>query len=316
MASIGIEWIRLEYNYNGSTDGTNHGGASAATIQNAVAAGLKVLVVLGDGTAALPMSAGYKASNGWMRSAVTYLASLGVHAFEMVNEPNLAQNWGGSTPDPAAYTTLLKTIYPIIKAADPTASAIMGGLAGWGEETSGHTPQGPTGGNGYHPYDWMYLVYQNGGKAFFDALNVHPYDYSEGTPATANPYNLWSTMGDLRTLQASNNDSGKRIWVTEYGVPTGTDAGYTAYPVSMQQQTITEAAQIMAANSYYGPSFFYQWQDSTDDFGLYTAGGAQKASYATYAGVTLPTDTITVGGGDAHGSTLTYNPTTGTFSVA
>ena len=52
-----------------------------------------------------------------------------VAAFEIWNEEDNASWWTGA-PNPAAYTELLKATYPVVKAADPSATVVLGGLTG------------------------------------------------------------------------------------------------------------------------------------------------------------------------------------------
>lgn len=55
-----------------------------------------------------------------------------VDAYEIMNEPNLAREWGGA-PDPAAYSRVLKVAYDAIKSADSNAVVISAGLAPTGD---------------------------------------------------------------------------------------------------------------------------------------------------------------------------------------
>ncbi len=45
------------------------------------------------------------------------------------NEPNLSQEWGYRTPNPAEYTELLKRTYRAVKAANPEVQVLAGALA-------------------------------------------------------------------------------------------------------------------------------------------------------------------------------------------
>ena len=60
----------------------------------------------------------------------------------------------GRRPNPAAYAQLLKATYPVIKAADPGATVVLGGLTG-------------------NDYPFLEGVYAAGGKGSFDAVGVH-----------------------------------------------------------------------------------------------------------------------------------------------
>jgi hypothetical protein len=280
MRSVGARWVRLDYNYAGTT--TAHGGSSDQTIKQARTAGLDVLVILGDGTAPMPQSAGYKAANGWMTASVRRLAAMGVHHFEIGNEVNLGTNWWG-TANPAAYTTLLKTVYPMIHAADSRAVVLPAGMAPYGKQSSTHGAQG----RNYHPFDFVFQMYKNGAHGFFDAMNMHPYTYPV-MPATADGgYNTLSVLPDLLAMMKRNGDGTMPVWLTEGGIPTGTDAGYPAYTVAQQQRTITELFQVAARYPQVGPVFLYDWQDGggDGDFGVYTSAHVRKASYATFAAI-------------------------------
>ena len=52
-----------------------------------------------------------------------------IQAYEIWNEPNLDREWGDKTPDPAAYTAMLKASYQAIKAADPQALVVSAGMS-------------------------------------------------------------------------------------------------------------------------------------------------------------------------------------------
>jgi hypothetical protein len=61
-------------------------------------------------------------------AAVRRYAPLGVHAWEIWNEPNTLQFWRPG-PDPARYASLLRAAAAAIRGADPAAAVISGGLA-------------------------------------------------------------------------------------------------------------------------------------------------------------------------------------------
>ena len=52
-----------------------------------------------------------------------------IHYIQIWNEPNLQGEWGGQPIDPAKFTDLLKAAYTAAKAADPTMTVLMPGLA-------------------------------------------------------------------------------------------------------------------------------------------------------------------------------------------
>ena len=63
-------------------------------------------------------------------AAVAHFAPLGVHHWEIWNEPN--RGFWKPAPDPARYTAMLKLAYAAIKAQDPSAFVVSGGLSPYG----------------------------------------------------------------------------------------------------------------------------------------------------------------------------------------
>ena len=90
-----------------------------------------------------------------------------VSAYEIWNEPNGAAFFAPA-PDPAGYTDLLKAAYPSIKAADPSALVVTGGLGAVVDYTT----------IAMDPVKFVSGMYAAGAKDFFDALAYHPYQYT------------------------------------------------------------------------------------------------------------------------------------------
>ncbi len=146
----------------------------------------------------------------FVRYVVNRYKAKGVHTFEIWNEPNYAQFWP-SGPNAADYVTMLKAGYAAVKAADPGATVLMGGLSS---------------------NDWRFLeqVYTAGGRGYFDALNVHPYTMA------VDPESCWDEAGypgrkaigalcgieEIRKVADARGDAGKPVWITELGYSNGT----------------------------------------------------------------------------------------------
>ena len=79
---------------------------------------------------------------------------------------------------------------------------------------------------------------------------------------------------------ASKGDGSKAIWLTEFGCPTGTDGGLTAYCTdSTLAEQITEAFNQARTMPWIGPLMIYNWIDtSSDDFGLYYSDATPKTA--------------------------------------
>ncbi len=86
---------------------------------------------------------------------------MGVHTYEVWNEPNLAGFWK-PVADPVRYTELLKAAYLAIKQADPLATVVSGGLA-----------PALTSGGDIDAREFAQAMYANGAQGYFDALGHH-----------------------------------------------------------------------------------------------------------------------------------------------
>ena len=182
-----------------------------------------------------------------------------ISAYEIWNEPNAYFFWSPQ-PDPAAYTVLLQAAFPAIKAADPNATVIAGVLGSI-----------PDFGNLYmNPVTYLDQMYDAGAHGSFDAISFHPYHYtlkfSEGLPWwNLSPINQLTMMHDL---MVANGDGDKKIWSTEYGVPTSVASEAT------QAEFIADYLNAWSQFDFTGPSFFYTTRDTDTDSGWvdYTFG--------------------------------------------
>lgn len=199
---------------------------------------------------------------------------LGVETYEIWNEENLASSWGDQV-DPMAYGTLLKASYEAIKAVDPNAIVLLGGLG---------TAQNVSNGESISPYSFLSDLYSLGFGAYFDAANVHPYSFPD-FPATADSWNPFWQLPQYHELMASYGYGDKQIWITEFGAPTGTAQGDVSE--STQAAMISQAIQMARSWSWAGPFFVYDWRDgSGQTFGLLRRNGSAKPSLAAFEGAT------------------------------
>jgi hypothetical protein len=197
-----------------------------------------------------------------------------VSAYEIWNEANFDQYYDPISP--ASYTAILKAVYPALKAIDPSATVVAAGL-GAGSTTAATM----------NPVDFVAAMYAAGAKGYFDALAFHPYQettpFSQGNTA-AYPLQqaqamaaLMASNGDYITdasgqplLDASGNPVTKKLWITEYGLPTS-NVSYAT-----QAAYIQDFLQKWSTLAFAGPSFIYTTVDST----LTTS--ASENSYGIY----------------------------------
>ena len=134
------------------------------------------------------------AFDAYVRAVVTRYHRY-VHHWEIWNEPDLGVFWRPQ-PDVAAYTHLLIRTAATIRAIDPEAQVLVGGI---------------------NPFDTTFLrgVAENGGWGSFDIIAIHPY---------VDPYgpedgNLISATDGVRALADRYGE--KPIWATEVGWASG-----------------------------------------------------------------------------------------------
>jgi hypothetical protein len=223
-------------------------------------------------------------------TAVQRYAPLGVHAWEVWNEPNIAKFWAPSA-DAEHYAALLKATYPRIKEADPNAVVVLGGLS-----------PAATGGGRVAPRNYLEELYvQHGIQGYFDALGWHPYTYPV-RPGDFNKYNAWSQMADTewsaRSIMEAHGDGDKDIWLTEYGAPTNgpravaESAEFSMWPYpdhvseEYQAKLLREGFERTAEYSWAGPLFYYSYKDIGTDpsdvenfFGVIRQDESQKPAY-------------------------------------
>lgn len=145
-----------------------------------------------------------------------------VHYWEMWNEPDVAGFLGcwGDPSDPyyggGYYAEMLKAVYSRIKAADPQAQVLVGGLL---LDCDPRTPQPNCSGQWEYKTTsskFMEGILKNGGGNYFDGVSFHAYDYYSAPGQYSNP-NWFSsqTTGPSALAKASY----LRELLTEYDVP-------------------------------------------------------------------------------------------------
>ncbi|HTU79972.1 MAG TPA: cellulase family glycosylhydrolase [Solirubrobacteraceae bacterium] len=200
-----------------------------------------------------------------------------VSAYEIWNEEDSPSWWVGA-PNAAAYAQLLKAAYPAIKAADPDATVVLGGLTG-------------------NDYEFLEGVYQAGGKGYFDAVGVHtdtacnrlsPYEFLRGANNRMIP-DSFLAYREVHDVMVANGDD-KPIWMTETSWRTtsalcneGAWAGQTAEGVSEEQQAIflRQAYHCLNEDPYVQVALWFPLQDEGSVLsGLVRANGSRKPSFA------------------------------------
>jgi len=217
----------------------------------------------------------------FVSAAVAHYAPMGVHAYEIWNEPNIVNFWAPG-PEPARYAQMLKLAYLVTKDIDPSATVVSAGLSPYGS-------YGQSDAQHMNPISFLEQMYNNGASGSFDAVGWHPYNFPYGLG-----YAVWSgwsqmsqTTPSARSVMAARGDGAKQIWATEFGGPTGStsrDMTETA-----QAQLVSDSYAQLKAWAWAGPAFLYSYHDNgsnTSDieqnFGVLRYDWSPKPSYAAY----------------------------------
>ena len=182
MDQAGVRWARLFLPwslYEPENDNYHWLGYLEEWIPRLSARGVKVILVLSDNpdwAATYPNGPIDKVPISelveFMDKAVRHFGAppYNVKHWEFYNEPDNGNElyaeagWGYWGNEPIAYADMLEAVYQPIKAADPEAQVVFGGLA-----YDRFEPYGP-----FVP-DFLDGVLEHGGGAYFDIMNFHYY---------------------------------------------------------------------------------------------------------------------------------------------
>jgi hypothetical protein len=288
MTDLGAQWTRLVVSWHDlePTKGSYSSSLLSAT-DNAVnlsrARGIHVLIDFVDAPA---WASGSSVNSTPPRNNADFTHFVSdmvtryrgkAEAYEIWNEQNTSRFWSSGV-NAGQYANLLKDSYGAVKAADPTAKVVFGGLA---------------------RNDWGYLsaaysAVSNLGS-YYDVMATHPYpDWSLNGAPDVTLRNGDGTIGQqsfngyrqVHNVMADHGDD-KPIWFTEFGwstwsggVSQATQAAYT-----------TQAMRCIEQDPYVQVAFYYNlrnnyWANNADSWddqlGLTNTDFSHKPAYDAY----------------------------------
>jgi O-antigen ligase len=132
-----------------------------------------------------------------------------VDYYQVWDEPNLADHWGGGPVSPPAYADLLARTATLIRQADPGARILLAGLA----------PTVETGPQNLSDVRYLDQLYQAGAAPYFDVAAGKPYgfDTGPGDRRASEQVLNFSRFILLREVMVRHGDTGKPLWASHWG---------------------------------------------------------------------------------------------------
>jgi hypothetical protein len=295
IADLKARWVRIELSWSDAepTKGSYDQQVLKRfdrSVNLALAAGAKVLIV--------PTKSPSWASGSTSRNApplnpadyARYARDMAkryagkASAVEIWNEENHKAFWT-TGPNPAKYAQLLKAAAPAVRAANPDATVLFGGLAF----------------NDHSFLEGVYAAAPDIGN-YFDAMAAHPY-----TTGAAPPEEIWKDANgriakdsfpgyrELRKTMLAHGDD-KPIWLTEFGWATfgPTTAGLGGVTEATQAEYIVRAYKFIEQDIYVKVAFVYTIRNSwwldveadtwEDQLGMTHQDFTPKLSYNAFKG--------------------------------
>ena len=239
IAEGGFVWVRQSFVWSqielqpGRFDWTMSDRIVAALAHHP---GLRLVAALEDSPAVPPADPERFAAFGGAFAA-RYGAQ--VDEYQIWDEPNLADRWGGGPVNPPAYADLLARTARAIRDADPSARILLAGLA----------PTVETGPQNLSDARYLEQLYLAGAAPYFDVVVGKPYGFDTGPDdrrideATLN----FSRLLLLREVMVRHGDVGKAVWASHWGW-NALPPGWTGAPSIWGQTDVkTQAAHTVAA---------------------------------------------------------------------
>jgi O-antigen ligase len=161
-----------------------------------------------------------------------------IHHYEIWDEPNIRDGWGGMEPRAADYVALLNAAYQAVHSADQTATVLNGGLA----------PTVETGSLNISDILYLQQLYAHGAGKFMDAVAAKPigFEISPLDRTVDNAILNFSRVVALREEMVRNGDGTKALWATAWGWNSLPD-DWTGQPSIWENVTASEQVDFTLA---------------------------------------------------------------------
>jgi len=209
IEAAGFTWVRQTFYWDqietpsGSFDWT---AADRVVAALAHFPDLRLIAVLDESASAPPADPDRFAAFG---AAFAARYSAQVAAYQIWDEPNLAERWGGGPVNPPAYADLLARTASAIRRADADAFILTAGLA----------PTVETGPQNLSDARYLARLYEAGAAPYFDAVAGKPYGFYSGPDDRRVDDGLlnFSRLILLREVMLAYGDADKAVWASHWG---------------------------------------------------------------------------------------------------
>jgi LysM repeat protein len=277
--SLGVEWVKQQIEWK--VYEPSRGNIEWATLDEMVNAlnggGFKILFSVAKAPAWARATLEENGPPADYADYANFVAALAerykgkVQAYEIWNEQNLRREWNTGQPlSAASYVQLLSKAYVAIKAKDPSAIVVSGGLAPTGLDD---------GFNAINDRTYLSQMYAAGLKSVSDAVGAHPNGWANppenvccnpvpGVPTHNDHPSFYfrNTLEEYRAIMVANGDANTFIWATEFGWGTHEDlpgdpvagfefVSYTS--LAEQAQYYVSGLQLGKNYAYVGPMFIW-----------------------------------------------------------
>jgi O-antigen ligase len=129
--------------------------------------------------------------------------------YQVWDEPNLADHWGGGSVNPPGYADLLARTADAIRASDSNARIVLAGLA----------PTIETGPQNLSDVRYLERLYQAGAAPYFDVVAGKPYGFYTGPGDRRVDERVlnFSRLILLREMMVRYGDADKAVWASHWG---------------------------------------------------------------------------------------------------
>jgi polysaccharide biosynthesis protein PslG len=288
MSAMNVTWVKIDMDWSvvEGRPGEFDWAITDMFVDEAAAHQINVLgLVAFTPEWALPASAGdtdyprhYRPEQledfaNFARTAAERYASKGVRSWEIWNEPNIGKFWP-PVQNAGEYGEMFRKAAAAIRGVDPEATVLIGGLT--------TTPDDPD--PGFSPAEFLEQLYGNGTAQLADGIAAHPYSFpSLPMDAVQQREGGFADLPDLHAVMDDHDDGRKKIWITEFGAPTGT--GGRAVSEEDQATALLQARQQVERWDWAGPIIYYELidggtdpSDTEQNFGVLREDLAPKAA--------------------------------------